>query len=282
MDVLKTVSRLLRLPQWLKSSFVFIGVFYSKQWGLLDQAFEAALAFSLLASAIYIYNDIHDIEEDRRHPRKKYRVLAAGKISVRTACLFMLVSMLAAFSIGFFVSNDLALILLIYLLINLAYNWRLKYLPFIDVVCISSGFLLRVLAGTLGIGIEISCWLTITATLLSLYIALGKRCLARIDLSREQHRNMRKMIGRSWLSCLMLLSGLCCFISYSLYVEWGHDGGSYFRLSLLFAALGLLRFYQLCHSPKDGEDPVMVLFNDRISMVNLTGFILISFKAVSS
>lgn len=281
MTSLKQFFYLLRFSHWTKSAFVFLGVIYSGTLEYLVDAILAALSFCLIASAVYIYNDFQDMEEDRLHPHKRLRPLASGEISLDIAFGTLVMLLLVGLLIAWSVSMTLAVILAVYLLVNLAYNHLLKSIPILDVLCIASGFMLRVLAGTIGIGLPISWWLTITATLVSLLIALGKRRLEKqLGLSYDTRPVLKKYSTKT-LDYLINGVAISCFIAYLLYTIIVHDEAFYFLLTLPFAAIGLWRFAWFTRQDSPSDDPISLFFGDNLSRFNLLCFVLLTLVALS-
>lgn len=272
---------LLRLSHWSKAVFVMLGFFYTPERGYLIPALLASLSFCLLASAVYIYNDIQDRSEDSLHPHKKRRPIASDNITVSEAIVILFLLLLSGLVLGWLVSKELAMILTVYLLVNCAYNHVLKLIPIWDVACIATGFMLRVLAGTIGIGLPISIWLTVAATLLSLFIALNKR---RLEMHLGLKNSTRKVLKRYHprvLYGLIMFTGIATFITYLLYIVYVHSESSYFLLTLPFAAIALWRFAWLTTQDIDNDDPVIVFLNDKLSRVNLYCFVALSFMALT-
>lgn len=281
MNKLNTYFSLLRISHWSKAIFVLFGFFYTPLKGYFVPALLAALAFCLISSAVYIYNDIQDKVEDKLHPHKKRRPLASERVSLSEAFSLLLLLLTVGLVLGWLISNQLALILIIYLLINLGYNHWLKAIPVLDVVCIALGFMLRVFAGTIGIGLVISGWLTVAATLLSLFIALNKR---RLEMQLGLKHSTRKVLKKYHpllLQRLILGSGVLCFVVYLLYVIYARHQSFYFILTLPFTAFALWRFSWLTTQERDNDDPVDVFINDRLSRVNLWCFAVLTFMALT-
>lgn len=148
--------KLLRPHQWVKSGFVFVGLLFGHAWNdalLVHKVLLAAAAFALVAAAVYVLNDLADRERDRAHPEKCRRPLASGTISVVQAVLLAGACLLAALALATQASTTVLLIVVAYALINVAYSLGLKHVVLLDVFIISAGFMLRILAGTLGVGI---------------------------------------------------------------------------------------------------------------------------------
>ena len=280
MPSIKEFFSLLRLSHWSKSAFVLLGVFYSASLTYLPKALLAALSFCLIASAVYIYNDLQDREEDSLHPQKCNRPLAAGNISLDFALTTLAILLLGGLVLAWFISTTLAAILGLYLLLNLAYNHVLKNIPVFDVLCIASGFMLRVLAGTVGIGLPISWWLTITATLISLFIALCKRRLEKHLGLKYSTRAVLKKYSAGLLDLMLLATAISSFFAYLLYTIYVHNESFYFLLTLPFAAIGLWRFAWLTTRNGDNDDPVSLFIRDNLSRLNSLCFLLLTLLAL--
>ncbi|MGQ3889387.1 decaprenyl-phosphate phosphoribosyltransferase [Legionella sp. CNM-1927-20] len=282
MPPFKKIAYLLRLPQWSKAAFIFLGVIYSGLPNYLLHAFLAALAFCLLSSAVYIYNDLQDLEQDRVHPKKCKRPLASGEISLSLAQALLAFLLLIGMILAWSISNLLVVILVCYLIINFVYNYILKKIPVLDVLCIASGFMLRVLAGTWGIGLPISVWLTCTATLISLFIAFCKRSLEKqLNLNTET-RIVLKKYSQAVLDGLITLTAAGSFLSYLLYTILAREEAFYFLLTLPFAAIGIWRFTWLSTRPACSDDPISVFFHDPLSRLNLLIFLLLTLLALAN
>jgi 4-hydroxybenzoate polyprenyltransferase len=281
MSKLSNYFSLLRVSHWSKSVFVLFGFFYTPISGYFVPALLASLAFCLISSAVYIYNDIQDRAEDRLHPQKQHRPLASQIVSLPEAISFLLVLLLVGLLLGWLISKQLAIILVVYLLINLAYNHLFKLIPILDVACIAFGFMLRVLAGTIGIGLSISVWLTVAATLLSLFIALNKRRL-EIQLGlKHTTRTVLKKYHPQLLQRLILATGSATFVVYLVYIIYVRRESFYFILTLPFAAFALWRFAWLSTQDVENDDPVDVFLTDRLSRVNLWSFAVLTFMALT-
>ncbi len=155
MNKMFELIRLMRPYQWVKNAFVFIGLLFGHAWhdaALVSGAVTAFAAFCLVSSAIYTLNDIIDLEQDRRHPKKSKRPLASGAVSMPAAIMLAVLLAAAGLVLGYNASQAVLVILLGYVLMNIAYTLRLKHVVILDVFIIATGFMLRILAGTLGIG----------------------------------------------------------------------------------------------------------------------------------
>jgi 4-hydroxybenzoate polyprenyltransferase len=175
----KALIKTMRPRQWTKNGFVFFGLIFDKQLFLVQpflRTLEGFALFCLVSSAVYLFNDIADVEADRNHPEKKFRPIASGKLPMSVALGAAILLTVVAIPLGFALSPIFALILTIYLVINLLYSRWLKHVSILDVLIISSGFVLRVGAGVALITVErFSPWLYMITVLFSLYIGFGKR-----------------------------------------------------------------------------------------------------------
>ncbi len=271
---------LLRLTHWSKAIFVMLGFIYTPLPGYFIPACWATLAFCLIASAVYIYNDIQDRSEDSLHPHKCRRPLASETVTVNDAIFLLFGLLLCGLFLGWLVSTKLAFILLLYLLLNLGYNHLFKLIPILDVLSIATGFMLRVLAGTVGIGMTLSGWLLVAATLLSLFIALNKRRLEMQLRLTQATRSALNKYHRQLLDRLILISGAATFLVYFFYIVYARDQSSYFILTLPFAAIALWRFAWLSTQDRDNDDPVTVFLYDSLSRFNLWCFAILTFMAL--
>ncbi|NIP27057.1 MAG: decaprenyl-phosphate phosphoribosyltransferase, partial [Phycisphaerae bacterium] len=174
-DLIKTM----RPRQWPKNGFVFAALFFDRQVLLIESIFQAVLAFILLcliSSAVYIMNDLADIESDREHPTKRNRPLPSGQLDVNVARIALAILIIAGLAASFALDLVFGIILLSYLLLQVAYTWQLKHIVLLDVSAVATGFILRVAAGVVIVQVErFSPWLYVCTGFLALFLALGKR-----------------------------------------------------------------------------------------------------------
>src|SRR2546425_1594355 len=205
MNQVTQLWRLMRPRQWVKSCFVLTGILFANGWRqpqMAQRVLLTAVAFSLAASGVYIINDLIDRQQDVNHPRKKQRPLAAATVSLSAAVSLMIVLLLASFGLGLFVSNKVLAIILIYVLVNIAYSLYLKHVVILDVFIIASGFMLRILAGTMGVGIAPSQWLLLCGLMMALFLGFAKRRAELYAMTGESVNNLnnerpvhRKVLG---------------------------------------------------------------------------------------
>lgn len=269
---LGAVFQLLRPQQWIKNAFVLAPVFFA---GMVTDADKlaasllAALAFSLVASGIYVLNDVADAAHDRLHPKKKRRPVASGEVSLPHAALLGLGLGSAGLYAAYLCGWPTLAILLVYLAINVNYCLWLKHKAIADVFSVASGFVLRVLAGGAAAGVVVSQWLVIMTFLISLFLVLGKR---RDDLTTdvEAGATLRPSLRGYTIAyvdvCLGLLTALLImsYILYTLTSEVLHRRhGQYIYLSSALVLAGMFRYLQITIVKHESFSPTRVLFRDR-------------------
>jgi len=270
--MLPALLKTMRLRQWTKNGFVFFGLIFDKQL-FLREPFLRTLAgfflFCLISSAVYLFNDITDIEADRKHPEKKHRPLASGKLPVNVALITAVLLTAIVIPLGYYLlSPAFALILAFYLIINLLYSRWLKHVPILDVLIVSSGFVLRVGAGVALITVErFSPWLYVITTLFSLYIGLGKR-RAEMNLLAHGASAHRKVFDGYTIPLLdqyiTIVSGMT-IITYSLYTFSAPNvpENNSMMLTIPFVVYGIFRYLQLIQSGHAAGAPDEVALKDR-------------------
>lgn len=256
--------RILRPLQWLKNLMLFFPPFLGGnllQQGLFAAGLLPVAAFCLASSATYILNDIADRDHDRAHPIKKLRPLPSGDITVGNALLLATVLLVAAVLLAFSISAKFLLFLLAYLLVSAAYSFSLKVYPIIDLFCISSGFLLRLLAGGEAFGVVVSEWLFLSVFLLALFLSTGKRLSEKNTLG-EQAGNHRKALSgypEGFLNGILFMTGSAVLVTYTMYVVSRHKAILLYTVPL--CCFGLLRYLLRVLSGKGG-DPTESLTKD--------------------
>lgn len=265
------VLRTVRPHQWVKNVFVLAPVVFAKEIfapPLLAHAAAAFVVFCLLAGSIYTINDIADVDADRVHPVKRYRPIASGRVPVsfaRVLAAILIVAALASaacFGLGFF------LVSVSYLVMNLAYSARLKRIAYLDVGCISAGFVLRVVGGGYATHIQVSKYLLLCTALLALFLGFGKR---RHELSvgaskASQQRAALEAYSRAGLDWALGLTAAATIVTYLIYTldprtqAFFHTDALW--VSTLFVVLGVGRFLQLVQSRPKAESPTQEMLRD--------------------
>jgi len=233
------------------------------------------LAFSFVASSIYIINDYRDREDDRKHPVKCKRPLASGAVSPRLALLICGILIIAGFSIAWLVRDKFFFVLMIYFLINLGYSLGLKAIPILDIIILAIGFVLRIKAGSVITMDPLSEWIVIMVFLLAVFMAIGKR---RDDvlLKLSSGTDMRKAIKGYNLEFLNTLLALVCaviIVAYFMYTmsdDVKQRMGTY-RLyyTCLFVMAGIMRYLQIIFVSADSGSPTKILYKDRFIQITL-------------
>lgn len=275
--------RLMRPHQWVKNSFVLTGLLFGHAWhdpALVSKAIIAFVAFCLTSSTIYIINDIVDIEQDKNHPTKRNRPLPSGKLTIPTAAVFAALLGTAAFTLGYFASPTVVLILLIYAVMNVAYSLKLKHVVILDVFIIATGFMLRILAGTLGLGIPPSQWLLLCGLMVTLFLGFSKRRAEIIALSDDKsaHRKVLEQYSAVLLDKMIVITGAGLIMSYSLYTMNPETirihGTANLIYTVPFVIYGVFRYIFLLHHQSSGGDPSKDLVRDPHMLIVLLAWLI--------
>lgn len=264
--------RALRPHQWTKNLLVFAALLFSKHLFEAEpflRTFLAFVAFCGLAGAVYLWNDVADIERDRLHPKKKLRPLAAGELSIRTATLGAITLVVLALSLSFWLDPRLGLCAASYLGLNLAYSFGLKHVVILDVLSISLGFVLRALAGGYAIDVPVTEWLLVLALLLALFLALAKRRHEITSLS-EQASSHRAILAEyspyliDQMTSVVTASVVTAYAFYTLSPETVHKfGTAKLSWTLPLVLYGIFRYLYLVHQKERGDSPTDMLLTDR-------------------
>lgn len=280
---MKPYLKLLRPHQWMKSGFVFVGLLFGHAWrdaAIVQSVLLAAAAFALAASAVYVLNDFTDRVRDREHPQKRRRPLAAGLVSPQEALLLAGACMLLALTLAFASAPAVLLIVASYILLNVAYSLKLKHIVLLDVFVIAAGFMLRILAGTLGVGIAPSHWLLLCGLMLTLFLGFAKR-RAELKVLEGRGGGHRKVLDDYDPQLLDQLIAICAantIVSYSLYTVSAETlamhGTAHLIYSVPFVAYGIFRYLFLLHRRAGGGDPATALLRDRHLLGACAGWLI--------
>jgi 4-hydroxybenzoate polyprenyltransferase len=276
---MKQYITLLRPKHWAKNLFLFVPSFFAGKFfeldkiGLLTGGF---LAFSFLASSIYIINDYRDIDDDLKHPEKRKRPLASGAVNKKFAIILSFLLMIAGFAIAYLVdiSGKFLFIAGIYYLMNLSYSFGLKNMSIIDILILATGFVLRVKGGAQLASVNTTEWFIIMTFLLALFLAIAKRrddVLLKMDTGAE----MRKSMSGYSLEFLNTLLGLFSAILIVSYVNYTVSAAAHEKFghrlfyTALFVIAGLMRYLQITFIHNKAGSPTDVLYKDRFIQVTL-------------
>ncbi|MCX7544467.1 decaprenyl-phosphate phosphoribosyltransferase [Marinicella gelatinilytica] len=281
MQSLKNLITLLRPHQYLKNLFVFAPLFFAFAFeaSIIWHTLAAFILFCLIASAIYVFNDLNDVAEDRTHPTKKYRPIASDAVSKQTAVFLFLTLSLVALVVAYFFQPALFYVLLIYFLINIAYSLGLKHVPIIDIFMIAIGFVLRLFAGNVFLDQPLSMWIIIMTFLLAIFLGIAKR---RDDvLLQQQGHSTRKNIdgyNLEFINATMVLMSAVIIIGYIQYTispeVMKRFGTDYVYLTGIFVILGILRYMQITFVEQKSSSPTRVLIHDLFIQLTIVAWLV--------
>ncbi len=280
--------KLFRVNHYLKNFLIFFPIFFSTglfNASMLLKVFFGFIIFCLLSSTIYIFNDIVDVENDKLHPKKKNRPIASGQISIPKA-KFIIIALLFIiiiinlslffyhiYSISEFIFSSL--VLAIYLFLNILYSKGLKNVPIIDILILSSGFLLRVIYGGSIISVEVSSWLYLTVLSISLYMSLGKR-KGELNKNGSKSRKVLSYYTKDFLDKFMYVFLTSSIIFYSLWCIQGFQDPNRVLLlmySVIFVIFIVMK-YSLDLENDSLGDPIDVIYSDKILLIVTTLYIV--------
>lgn len=268
--MIKPYLALIRPYQWVKNFFCLAGVVFGLHFTENNLLFSSTLTFivfCLSASSIYVLNDIIDVDADRAHPKKKNRPIAAGKISITQAYIFFVVLLSAAIVLATFVGKYLVLVALIYILMNIYYSKIGKHIVIFDVFIVSIGFLLRVFAGTVCIGISVSEWLILCVLMLTLFLSFAKR-RAELLVCENLHKSaifQRKVLEKyesKMLDIFIAVTASASILSYALFIMINRPNANVIY-TIIFVIYGVFRYLYLLYSHAGGQDTANDLLDDK-------------------
>lgn len=280
---MKNLLLLLRIEQWIKNLLVFAPVFFASQ--LLHQNLIKCtllfFAFCFVASAVYIINDLNDVEKDRLHEKKKNRAIASGKVTKNAALIAMSLSLSVGLLIAFLISLNCLYILVTYLIINFFYSLWLKKIPLVDLIVVSSGFLLRIFAGGTAANVHLSVWLILITFLLSVFILFAKRRddLLIMDKSNTAMRDSIYGYNFEFVNAGMLVTSSVLIVAYIMYclspIIMQKSNGEHLYLTSFFVIVGVLRYLQITFVFNKSGNPIQVLLKDIFLQLLILGWILL-------
>lgn len=277
----RQLVRLIRLEHWVKNLFLFIPAFFAGRLfepPVLLHAILGFLAFSLIASAVYVLNDLADAPQDRNHPDKSRRPIASGKVSPRQGIALLVLLLGAGGVLALNLGYPFLLIGLLYFIINVFYSFYLKHIAIIDISLIGLGFLLRVFAGGAVTGVAVSQWLIVLTFLLALILGLAKRRGEYLVATEGQ--NFRKALEGYNLPFLDLSITVCSTVAIVAYLMYCFSpevteriGSDKIFYTAFFVILGILRYLQLTLVFEKTESPTRALLRDGFLQILLLGWI---------
>lgn len=277
---------LLRPHQWIKNLFIAAPMFFAFTITAQNVVYVmlGIVIFSLCSSAIYVFNDINDVNQDRQHPEKRKRPIASGEVSIGAALSIAIVLFIISLSFGWFINKIFFIVLVIYVFINILYTLKLKHIAILDIIVIAIGFVLRLFAGAILIGVKNSMWIVLVTFLLALFLALAKR--------RDEYlhyingKTVRKNIDGYNLEMInagMVLLAAVTVVAYIMYtvstavIE--RVGSDKLYMTVVFVVIGILRYMQLTFVYEKSGSPTKVLLED-VFLQLVIGFWLLSFYLI--
>jgi 4-hydroxybenzoate polyprenyltransferase len=286
--VLLGLIKSMRPRQWAKNVFVFVALFFDRKLTDPESVLRTLAAFILLclmSSAVYLMNDLADIDNDRQHPTKKKRPLPAGQLSPVVAAIAAIVLALGSLAAGFILSTGLGWVLLLYLLIQIGYTFWLKRVVLVDVLIVATGFILRIAAGVAVIEVErFSPWLYVFGGFLALFMVLGKRRHELVLLGEDagRHRAILKEYNLDLVDRLLGLVTTGAVIAYTLYtfLAEGLPANHFMMLTIPFVLYAVFRYLYLIHVRHEGGAPEDIFLRDRPMQISMLLWAIVVFVAL--
>jgi len=274
----------LRPQQWIKNLFIFIPLIFGKKLLVFPNNLKTIIAFcffSLAASVAYLVNDIIDIKKDKIHPTKRLRPIASGKINIRQATITACILGTLSIALSFVLDIYFGLVMLGYLLFNFIYSMILKNAVIIDIFCISFFFLLRIIAGSLAAGVELSHWIIMMSVLLALFLGFNKRRqeLKLLERKAIYHRSVLTKYNLYFIDQMIAVITSSIVITYMLYTVDARTvkefGTKNLMFSIPFVYYGIFRYLYLIHKIERDDDPIRILLSDRMMQLDIALWIMV-------
>lgn len=275
----------MRVQQWVKNLFIFAALIFSGHLFKFYELWLTAAGFIVLSftsSAVYLFNDVVDSEKDKLHPEKSHRPIPSGKLQPSTAISVFILFTTLSLICGYIINPYFGMIVLIYILTNIAYSFWLKRLVIIDVMTISFGFVLRVVSGAIIINVPSSEWLIICTILLSLFLGFSKRRseLVLLENTANTHRSVLTQYSPHFLDQLIGIVTASTVMSYALYtiseetiLKFGTKNLIY---TVPFVLYGIFRYLYLVHKRQEGGNPTQAILTDFPLIINVLLWVLVS------
>jgi decaprenyl-phosphate phosphoribosyltransferase len=265
-----SLIKLMRLKHWIKNAFVIIPLIFTLKFTEINSVYlmlQVFLAFCLMASSVYIFNDIFDKEKDKKHPEKKFRPIANGKISLPTAIFLDVLLFILAYVIAYNINIKTLGIVLLYFFINLLYSIQFKQYVIFDVFFIALGFILRVYAGAFAINVSISHWIILTTFFIALFLGFSKRLNEiKILKNNNSHREVLSFYSKELLVNFLTITATLTIIFYALYTidpkTISRFGTNNLIYSIPLVVFGIFRYLYLVFQENKGGDVVETVLGD--------------------
>ena len=263
--------RLLRPRQWFKNVFVFAGLIFSRHFFYpesIERSVFAFLVFSVLSSSGYIINDILDFREDRAHPLKSKRPIAAGKIGRGQAAFLAVLLFAISLFVAFLLSVNFFYVCVVYTMLITCYSFGIKNIVILDVLFVAIGYVLRAIAGAVVITVEISSWLLLCTLLIALFLAISKRRTEIVLLGDEatKHRKILSQYSLGLLNQMIAVVTAACIVAYCLYTLAPETVSKFGTRNLIFTVpfviYGIFRYLYITYQKVETDIPERALLND--------------------
>jgi decaprenyl-phosphate phosphoribosyltransferase len=277
-----SIIKIARPTQYIKNFFIFLPIFFDLRINNIDLIFNcliAFVAFSATASGIYVLNDYCDIKDDKKHPKKKFRPIASGKINKLNAKFISIIFIVIGFTLMFTLSLNALITLFAYTMLNIFYSLYLKHFAIIDIIIIALGFVIRVLIGSIVTGIELSMWIIIMTFLLALFLALAKR-RSDVLIFTSTGKIMRKVVKGYTLQFLdisLAMISSIVIVAYIVFITQGVNQNGYSKhlyLTTFFVIIGFLRYFQAIFVFNKSDAPEMIVLKDYFFQLILISWVV--------
>ena len=269
---LRDLIQSLRPTQWTKNFFIFAPLVFAKEFFELDLWLKTGAAFAIFcvfSSALYLANDLFDLEEDKLHPKKSQRPIASGRVATSQAVVAGVILAVLSLALAFVLNTNFFIACAIYGILQLAYSLKLKHVVILDVFIIAAGFVIRVVAGGLVIQVPLSSWLLICTTLLALFLAMSKRRheLVLLEGNAPAHRPILKEYSAYLLDQMIGVVTASTVIAYCLYTVSEETVKKFGTSNLIFTTpfvlYGIFRYLYLVHQKGKGGSPEELIIRDK-------------------
>ncbi|MBN1613546.1 MAG: decaprenyl-phosphate phosphoribosyltransferase [Deltaproteobacteria bacterium] len=280
---MKDYIALIRLPQYTKNLFIFLPLFFALRLQEPERLFKVSLAFlgfCLLASAVYIFNDLHDLIEDSQHPKKKYRPLPAGRITKGSAIGLMACLLVFGLSLAYVLSIQMFYLCLLYISLNLAYSVKLKHVPILDVMIVAACFVIRIFVGGAVGGVPVYMWIVIMTFLLALFLSLGKRRDDVLIFLEKNHRPRKSIDGYNlrFIDASMMIMAAVVLVAYLMYTVSPEIIAKFktdkLYITSIFVLTGVMRYLQIAMLEENSGSPAEILMKDPFIQMSIAGWII--------
>lgn len=285
------ILKLLRVRHWVKNLFIFLPIFFSGELFDIYKSYNtllACVAFSFIASFVYIINDIFDINFDKNHREKKRRPIASGKISKNSATIIGVSLLFIGLTILFFLSYSSFMITMIYVILNFLYSIKLKHIAIVDFVIVSLGFVIRIIIGSDVSKVDLTNWTIVLVFLLSLFLAVSKR---RDDVYQFEHEKKmnRKVVTQynlKFMDKILNIISSSLLVTYLLFITSAEISDKYTQeyllITFVFVLIGVFRYNQISYVFNQSGSPVKILFTDKFLQIVIICWIATFFVIIYS